>query len=240
MKRKPPRPPKPPAPPAGEPPLFPPDETPEAGINRQARFYLNKMETDGLFTGERLKEINPTLFFLVRDLIAENRLSQRQIADYCHVSPNTVRAIARAETGSIDALRARLADVCAELERATLERLQERMDNPEEEWTHLELAAVLREVGKRSDALAGRDIAGALRDQNTAAGIGSLAEAAAARREKIRALRKIDADVTIHSNARPAPPREALPPDPQVWTMTPTGIKLDTLHCQIIVRKGIA
>jgi transposase len=172
-----------------QPPLIPDATGPagESAIDRPRHYFLRRAEKDNLFTGEQLKEINPTRYDLVISFLAEGVLSQRQIAEVVGVSPNTIRAIAARQTGSIDALRARLLEKAGAIEEATLERIQEILDTRKANKLELrELAAVLREVGNRSDLLAGRRTS--IVEHQIAGGTDSIARANAERRARLRAM----------------------------------------------------
>lgn len=126
------------------------------------------------------------------ELIADGRLSRRQIATAAGVSPNTVRAIEDGRAASIDALRARMVELCASIETSTLDRIREALedDDPEHTIALRDLAAILREVGNRSDLLAGRPTAIIGREP------GSVNELAAANEARRAILRKITAAAT--------------------------------------------
>lgn len=153
------------------------------------KYALRKKSDDGfLFTGERLKEIDPERYDLLVKLIADDTLSQNEIARVMGVAVNTVRAIKRSQGGSIDTIRASLVSRCEEIQGATLDRIQEILDDTP---THLldlrALAAILREVGNRSDALTGgKGSSGPA--VPTDDGPSALAEANAARRAKLREM----------------------------------------------------
>jgi transcriptional regulator with XRE-family HTH domain len=172
-----------------QPPLLPDATGPagEAAITRPRHYFLRKLEDEGLFTGKKLQEISPERFDLVISFLSEGVLSQRQIAKVVGVSPNTVRAISQDQTGSIDALRARLLSKAGAIEEATLERIQEILDTRAANKLELrELAAVLREVGNRSDLLAGRRTS--IVEHQVAGGTDALTRANAERRARLRAM----------------------------------------------------
>ena len=186
-----------------QPPLLPDATGPagEAAITRPRHYFLRKLEDEGLFTGKKLQEINPERFDLVISFLSEGVLSQRQIAKVVGVSPNTVRAIAQDQTGSIDALRARLLSKAGAIEEATLERIQEILDTRVASGLELrELAAVLREVGNRSDLLAGRRTS--IVEHQVAGGTDSIARANAERRARLRAMEAQAVDAELREPAQ--------------------------------------
>jgi hypothetical protein len=172
-------------------PLLPECSAPAAC--KPARSYFLRDYGDGLFTGAKLAEIDPNRYEKVKELIADGRLSRRQIAQIVGVSPNTVRAIEDSCFQSIDALRARLAAMCASIEGATLDRIREALEDPDNAPTLRDLAAILREVGNRSDLLAGRptSIVG-----HEAGSVEDMVQANAARRAQLRAIKAVAELVT--------------------------------------------
>lgn len=183
-----------------QPPLLPgvTGSASDAAITRPRHYFLRKLEEDGLFTGKKLQEINPERFDLVISFLSEGVLSQRQIAKVVGVSPNTVRAIAQDQTGSIDALRARLLSKAGAIEEATLERIQEILDTRAANKLELrELAAILREVGNRSDLLAGRRTS--IVEHQIAGGTDALTRANADRRARLRAMeaQAVEAELVV-------------------------------------------
>jgi transcriptional regulator with XRE-family HTH domain len=194
-----------------QPPLLPDATGPagESAIDRPRQYFLRKAEKDNLFTGEQLKEINPTRYDLVISFLAEGVLSQRQIAEVVGVSPNTIRAIAARQTGSIDALRARLLEKAGAIEEATLERIQEILDTRKANKLELrELAAVLREVGNRSDLLAGRRTS--IVEHQIAGGTDSIARANAERRARLREMEAQAVDAELREPAQLQAPADGL------------------------------
>lgn len=168
------------------------------------RYFLRKIEDNLLFSGERLREIAPVRYELVVELLADGRLSQRQIADILGVSPSTVRAIDIAQTPSIGALRARLLIRAGQIEQTTMERIQEVLDTRASSAMDLrELAAILREIGNRAELLAGRPTQIIGRE---AGSVDDVAAANATRRARLRDM-AIDAEAHIVPQPTPAPPR---------------------------------
>jgi hypothetical protein len=193
-----------------QPPLLPDATGPtsEAAITRPRHYFLRKLEDDGLFTGKKLQEISPERFDLVISFLSEGVLSQRQIAKVVGVSPNTVRAIAQDQTGSIDALRARLLSKAGAIEEATLERIQEILDTRAANKLELrELAAVLREVGNRSDLLAGRRTS--IVEHQVAGGTDALTRANAERRARLRAMEAQAVDAELRAPAQLEAPSDS-------------------------------
>lgn len=172
-----------------------------APASTQRRYFLRAANADGLFTGERLQDIDPARFSFLQELIADGRLSRRQIAKAAGVSPNTVRAIEDTRAGSIDALRAKLSTLCASIEASTLDRIREALedDDPDHSLALRDLAAILREVGNRSDLLAGRPTAIIGHESGS---VSDLADANAARRA---ILRRLQADAIPASFTEPPP-----------------------------------
>jgi len=186
-----------------QPPLLPDASGPagEAAITRPRHYFLRKLDDDGIFTGARLREINPDRFNLVISFLSEGVLSQRQIAKVVGVSPNTVRAIAQDQTVSIDALRARLLSKAGAIEEATLERIQEILDTRAANKLELrELAAILREVGNRSDLLAGRRTS--IVEHQIVGGTDALTRANAERRARLREMEAQAVDAELRAPAQ--------------------------------------
>lgn len=79
------------------------------GLSIEAVHLLQVHEyTTGDYTGERVKSRSPALYRVVCELLARE-LHLVEVADITGLSRNTIRAIARAEEGSIDQRKKRLA-----------------------------------------------------------------------------------------------------------------------------------
>ena len=188
-------------------------------------YFLRDTAPDLFFTGEGLKQADPQIYQAALELLADATLSQRQIAAALKISPNTLRAIARAEAPGIDATRAGLAIHCQELEGATLDRIAEILDRPSNKLDLRELAATLREIGNRADVLAGRP-SGIIEHRHDI-GPAALAEAAAARRAKLSSIITTCDERTsgIHSMDEKSELHEAEPARPIPAGATVAGLE---------------
>lgn len=171
--------------------------------SKPARFYFLRQDAPGLFTGQEMKRLDPDRYALIVELLSDGALSQRQIAKSMKVSPSCLRAIAANEGLTIGTVRARLADRCAELEAATLDRIAEILEEPNNTLDLRELAVTLREIGNRSDVLSGRP-SGIIEHRHDV-GPAALAAAAAARRAKLDSI-ITTCDERTHSTDRKSEP----------------------------------
>jgi hypothetical protein len=79
------------------------------------------------FTGERLFRDRPDIYNAVVELLADRGVSLRMIVKHCHVSMNTIRAVAARERIPIDAQRSAIADTMAFGLRLATEQIIEKL-----------------------------------------------------------------------------------------------------------------
>lgn len=108
------------------------------------------------FTGELLRKSDPGRFGVIIDLLADGRLSQRQIADLTKTSRNTISAIAkRVQVHDIEPVKKRLAIKARNVSELAFDELERRLVECPEEIGARDLVIVGGTAADKSQVLSG-------------------------------------------------------------------------------------